>query len=127
MACSKFADASVLSCNDSSSFNVSSKDLNFNLGIEDLAKVQRLDENRATKMSTNEHFQQVGRLNHMRVWKRSMVEYTDKRYPGDVMQYVDTIPVKGLPDGKPKKIQAQHIRPKDPEERATTSGEHQVL
>ena len=95
MSCSKFSAAS--------SKNKNAKDLNFDLPFEDLAKVQRLDATRPSKLQVNEELNSMGKLNNMRVWKRSMAEYTDKLYPGDVMQYVDSIPVKGLPSGTVRK------------------------
>ena len=102
MSCSKFASASR---------QQSGKDLNFDLDLEDLSKVQRIDENRSSKLRVNEELNSVGKMNYQRAWKRSHAEYMDSRYPGEVMQYVDSIPVKGLPGGKSKKPKkSQYVR-----------------
>ena len=105
MSCSKFASSS----NDyipSASFAVRAsattktlpaKDLNFDLDVTDLAKVQRLDANRSSKLQVSDEIQQTGKLNTQKYWKRSMAEYMDARYPGETMAFDNAIPVHGLP------------------------------
>jgi hypothetical protein len=79
------------------------KDLNFNLDISDLAKVQRLDAYRSSKLNVSAELQQTGKMNSQKNWKRSMAEYMDSRFPGEVMEYQDSFAVRGMPTGKPTK------------------------
>ena len=67
------------------------KDLTYNMDLDDLAKVQPLDETRSTKLCENDSLQSMDTFNFQRSLNKQCLAYMDTLHPGEQLAFVDEI------------------------------------
>ena len=90
------------------------KDLTYNMDLDDLAKVQPLDETRSTKLCENDSLQSMDTFNFQRSLNKQCLAYMDTLHPGEQLAFVDEIASKLPPTVPKKKRKGKYVKKKGP-------------